>query len=602
MAGKLLEKIEEDKETTRWSSSSSSELVNRSRKRTSTGPLPASKPYRNAGDQLRSMKESPQYTRYALSAFMHVVSLGIIIHMMYAGGVLDLMGSYYTSLAPWVKPCGLLDSKDFVILSENIVSSRQGLVAGGIHVRGGLIAGTFLGRKGMNESYILKHLVGGNDQKVTILDYRSSDFVVGPGFIDVHVHMNDPGRPEWETMHKATQAAAAGGVSMVVDMPLNSNPVTTTKARVVEKLKRGHMASYVQVGVWAGLVPGNAHTPGVLKSLVGAGAFGFKAFMAPSGIDDFEKVTISDIDAALPVIRDLDVPLLVHAEVVDGVGVTESKAAASSYQAWLDMRPAEMERKAVRQLIESLERLESRSSNSKEKFRVHVVHIADAEALGLIVSAKKRGLPISVETCPHYLMFSEDVIQDGATEFKCAPPIRDASNRAALRKGVLSGDIDAVSSDHSPSPESMKLKKDGDFVKAWGGISGLQYSLPALWQSLLDADAEVKPYTVHRVLSEFPAKILGLDHLKGKIHDGYHADLVVWNPKALADTSKEGSYQTQKLSPYIGSTMKGRVVATFVKGSLVFDSKVGVGARSCSTTLKKNSIRKKHRSSGSSIL
>lgn len=525
------------------------------------------------------------YTRYALSAIMHVACIGYVVHMMHAGGVIDIVKSYYDVMMPWVHPCGLIDSKEYIVLSERIVGTR-GMVAGGIHVRGGIIAGTFWGKRGMNESYIVRNLVG--SKTVQILNY--GDSVVGAGFIDLHVHMNDPGRPDWETMHQATQAAAAGGVTMVVDMPLNSNPVTTTKRRLKEKIRIGS-SSFVQVGFWGGLVPENAHRPGILKSLVKAGAFGFKAFMAPSGIDDFEKVSMSDIEAALPYIRDLDVPLLVHAEVVDGETTRSIQPGTNTkeYVSWIQTRPPEMERKAIKQLIRALEAMKPKETRN---FRVHIVHIADSQALSLIAEAKKRRLPISVETCPHYLMFSDNMIPDEATEYKCAPPIRDVENRDELRKAVLRGEIDSISSDHSPSPAFMK--SSGDFIKSWGGISGVQYSLPALWQSLIDAQPDLSPSLIHKLLSEYPASMLGMSHLKGKIRDGYHADLVVWNPEEDSDTSKQGCYQSQKLTPYIKAKMKGKVLATIVRGSIVFDTSMGVSAKACSSSLTRGSLRKKN--------
>ncbi|KAI8109002.1 hypothetical protein M9435_005419 [Picochlorum sp. BPE23] len=551
---------------------------------------------KNAGSALRKMKEEAHVTRYLLSGVMHIAVLGAVVRMMYIGGVIDLMESYYDAWAPWVVPCGLLETKEYVIFSEHIVG-RHGMVAGGIHVRGEIIAGTFLGRQGLNRSLILERLVGPKkSSSIHILDYK--DYVVGPGLIDVHVHMNDPGRAEWETMYQATQAAAAGGVTMVVDMPLNSDPVTTTKKRVLEKIRigAGKNSSFVQVGVWAGLVPENAGNPSVLKGLVRAGAFGFKAFMAHSGINDFEKVSIDDIEAALPVIRSLDVPLLVHAELELDEEEAHADLQKDLYSSWLHIRPPEMERRAVQQLIDALEKLEKTSTNEKKGFRIHVVHISDDKALQMIVDAKKRHLPITVETCPHYLLFSKEMIPKGATEFKCAPPIRDAENRDALRRGVLRGDIDGVSSDHSPSPESMKMKDTGDFLNSWGGISVVQYSLPATWESLVSADPSVSPFVLHAAFSGFPASLLGMEHLKGRISDGKHADLVVWDPKSNADTSREGCYQTQKLSPYMGRAMRGKVVSTFVMGSMVYDSGVGVSATSCGTSIAKKSIRKKRKS------
>ena len=398
--------------------------------------------------------------------------------------------------------------------------------------------------------------------------------------------MNEPGgsRVGWETMAGATRAAAKGGVTMVVDMPLNSDPVTVTAREVKQKLriaKRQH----VQVGVWGGLVPENARRPRALRGMIGAGALGFKAFMIDSGIDAFGAVGVDDLRAALPIIRDLNVPLLLHAELGgdDKTGEEESEIDkgtdkdTTKYGSWLSSRPAEMEVRAVEAIVRLLDELVEENTFSKKpkpNFRVHVLHASSVEAVNAVEQAARRGLPITVETCPHYLMFAAEDIPDGATEYKCAPAIRDRRNNDGLVEAVRDGRISGVASDHSPSPASLKTR---DFLASWGGISGIQYTLPALWESLArdgvdvaesSADRDKLLLALHRVLSSFPARLLGMHHLKGRIADGYHADFVVWDPKAVYDASCS---QTQTLTPYSSAGMRGRVLATVVRGKFVYD-------------------------------
>ena len=342
---------------------------------------------------------------------------------------------------------------------------------------------------------------------------------------------------------------------------------------VKEKLKIAK-TQYVQVGVWGGLVPENAHRPRALRGMIRAGALGFKAFMIDSGVDSFGRVDVDDLRAALPVIRDLNVPLLLHAELEVPPG-KESSPPSTSYTAWLKARPAAMELRAVETVIDLLKEL-PQASKSRPNFRVHVVHASSAAAVDLV--NRHRDLPITVETCPHYLLFASEDVPDGATEYKCAPAIRDRRNNDALVAAVRDGRVDGVASDHSPSPPSMKT---GDFLDSWGGISGIQYTLPAVWESLVANDAkagdgeEARPerwdrdiIAVHRALSDFPSRLLGIHHLKGRIADGYHADFVVWDPKAAYDAP---CAQTQTLTPYASTTMRGRVLATVVRGKFVYD-------------------------------
>ena len=243
-----------------------------------------------------------------------------------------------------------------------------------------------------------------------------------------------------------------------------------------------------------------------------------------------------------------------------------------------------MERRAIAQLIEALEKL---PRIRRPNFGLHIVHLSDAESIKMIEEAKKRRLPISVETCPHYLLFSNDDVGEGQTEYKCAPPIRDAKNMKKLRHALVSGQIDGVSSDHSPAPPNMKLQEKGDFLEAWGGISGLQYLLPATWDALRQEKPDVTPWDLHNVLSYFPAKLIGMKRLKGYITGGHKADFVVWDPNAAADTSVGKCFQKQKLTPYIGRLLYGKVMATIVDGSFVFREDNGPSSMACGHPLRR---------------
>ena len=456
-----------------------------------------------------------------------------------------------------------------------------------MYIRGGLIGDVRAGKRNESRHDAAARLLKSRPN-LRVLDYRSH--VIGPGLIDLHVHMNEPGREDWEGMASATRAAAAGGITTVIDMPLNSDPCTTN----VEELRRKVRAALepnktmVDVGFWAGLVPENSYRPSSLRNLVKKGALGFKAFMSPSGIDDFPNVSPGDIASAVKTIHELDVPLLVHAEIVDSdVPPIDSSCdvdgassqSRTSFASWLDARPARFEQNAAKALIGVLDdlrdTLESNKKNDKKKaklfnknFRIHVVHVGDAEALSMIHEAKQRGLPISAEACPHYLLFDSTTVADGDTRFKCAPPFRDPANRDLLVKSLVDGWFDTIGSDHSPSPPSMKLLTSGDFMGAWGGIPGLQYSLPASWDVI--SKHNLSPGFLHRLWSTNPANIAGLERQKGVLSSGKHADIVVWDPEAYADTSETSLYHKHKVTPYADMKLKGKVVATFVKGSLVF--------------------------------
>jgi allantoinase len=385
-----------------------------------------------------------------------------------------------------------------------------------------------------------------------ILD--AGDLVVSPGLVDGHVHMNEPGRADWEGFETATRAAAAGGVTTVVDMPLNSSPVTTTLEALAAKLAAAEGKRFVDVGFWAGVVPGNARE---LATLAEAGVLGGKAFLVHSGIDEFPAVTEADLRAAMPVLREHGLPLLAHAELDLGAPAGGDPRAYASY---LASRPPAWEDEAIRLLIRLCR---------ETGCAVHVVHLASASAIEPIRAARADGLPLTVETCPHYLAIDAEAIPDGATQFKCAPPIRDRATRDRLWQALADGVIDAVVTDHSPCPPAMKRLDTGDFRAAWGGIASLQHALPVVW-----TEAAVRGATLvqlARWMSTAPARIAGLEAAKGRIAPGLDADLVVWDPDAAVTIDAASLRYRHQLSPYVGSTRRGRVHRTILRGHEIFD-------------------------------
>ena len=292
--------------------------------------------------------------------------------------------------------------------------------------------------------------------------------VLLPGLVDTHVHVNEPGRTEWEGFATATRAAAAGGVTTLIDMPLNSVPPTTTTAALAEKQACARPSAHVNVGFWGGVVPGNL---GDLAGLHQAGVFGFKAFLADSGVPEFALLDALGLDAALAETTKLGALLIVHAEDPDVLAAAPA-AAGRAYASFLASRPAAAEDTAIAALL---------SAAGWQSARVHILHLASASALPLIAAARADGVRVTAETCPHYLSFCAEEVPDGATEFKCCPPIRDAANREGLWAGLAEGLIGTVVSDHSPCPPGLKQRETGDFGAAWGGISSLQLGLPAVW-------------------------------------------------------------------------------------------------------------------------
>ncbi|HVZ72953.1 MAG TPA: allantoinase AllB [Polyangia bacterium] len=389
-------------------------------------------------------------------------------------------------------------------------------------------------------------------------DVRVEDLgarVLAPGLVDAHVHVNEPGRTDWEGFATATRAAAAGGVTTLVDMPLNCLPVTTTRAALEEKLRATAGQLHVDVGFWGGVVPGNARE---LAALAEAGALGCKAFLVHSGIDEFPNATEADLRAAMPVLRDAGLPLLAHAELdLDGVSTAGDPRHYSTY---LHSRPAAMEDAAIALLIRLMR---------ETGCAVHVVHLSSASSLAQIARAKDEGLPLTVETCPHYLCLEAEAVPDGATEFKCAPPIREHRNREALWRGLMDGVIDLVVSDHSPCTPALKQRERGDFAAAWGGIASLQLGLPAVWTEARRRGADVGALATW--MSARPAALAGVSKRKGRIASGFDADLVAWDPDAGLDVAADGLHFKHKVSPYVGRRLFGRVEKTWLRGRVVYD-------------------------------
>jgi allantoinase len=441
-----------------------------------------------------------------------------------------------------------MDSSDLIIRGRRVVF-RGAVAPASVHVRQGRIAAVAAFDEIPTDCQIVE---------------AGKDSIVMPGLVDTHVHVNEPGRTEWEGFTTATRAAAAGGVTTIVDMPLNCIPATTTSESLKAKLAATKGKLWVDVGFWGGVVPGNTDE---LSKLWDAGVVGFKCFLIPSGVDEFPNVAESDLRRAMPELARLGATLIVHAELPGPIAsacCASSEAGAESdaraYETFLQTRPREAENQAVKLMI----RL-SRETGC----RIHIVHHSSADALGMLRAAKASGANITVETCPHYLHFAAEDIADGTTEFKCCPPIRERENREQLWNALLDGTIDMVVSDHSPCPPEMKLKEQGDFLKAWGGISSLQLRLPIMW-----TEASARGFELTQLaewLCAAPARQVGLARRKGSIDVGCDADLVIWDPDREVRVKPEMIHHRHKLTPYAGEALHGVVEKTFLRGQMVYD-------------------------------
>ncbi len=429
---------------------------------------------------------------------------------------------------------------EMVIRSSRVVLS-DGVRPASVHVNGEKIA----------------RIGEWDDADAELID--AGDLVVMAGNVDAHVHVNEPGRTEWEGYETATRAAAAGGVTTIVDMPLNSIPPTTTLANFEEKLASAEGQCTVDVAFWGGVVPGNTEE---LAPMVERGVRGFKCFLIHSGVDEFPHVTESDLREAMREIARLDSVLLVHAEVPGPIDAAANEVAALDprvYDTFLRSRPRSSENEAIAMMI---------GLCRETGCRIHIVHLSSGDACDMIRDAKKVGLPISAETCPHYLTFAAEEIADGATHYKCCPPVRERENRERLWEAIADGTIEMVVSDHSPCTPALKLQETGDFVAAWGGISALQFGLPVIWTDLRSRGFDLADLT--RLMSSAPARLASLEKRKGRLAAGFDADIILWDPDATFTVRPELVYHRHKLTPYSGIGLFGKVVSTYVRGRRVF--------------------------------
>lgn len=381
----------------------------------------------------------------------------------------------------------------------------------------------------------------------------ADDEVLMPGVVDAHVHVNDPGRTDWEGFASATRAAAAGGVTTIVDMPLNSIPPTCDLPALDLKRKTAASQAFVDVGFWGGAIPGNVAE---LRTLHEAGVSGFKCFLLHSGVDEFPPLDSAQLELAMREIASFDGLLIVHAEDAHAIEHAP-EAGGAAYERFLHSRPRGAENLAIAQVIEL-----ARWTGC----RVHILHVSSSDVLAMLASARRDGVPITAETCPHYLTFAAEEIPDGATQYKCCPPIREAANRELLWQGLRDGVIDMVVTDHSPSTPDLKALDTGDFGVAWGGISSLQLGLSAVW-----TEARSRGFTladVARWMSEAPARHAGLAR-KGQIAVGHDADFVVLAPDASYVVDAARLHHKNAVTPYHGRSLAGVVRATWLRGEKI---------------------------------
>jgi allantoinase len=392
--------------------------------------------------------------------------------------------------------------------------------------------------------------------------YKIHDFgeaAVLPGLVDSHVHINDPGRAEWEGFETATRAAAAGGCTLLVDMPLNCLPATTTVAALDAKRAAAQGRCRVDWAAWGGVVHDNQSD---IEDLATSGVRGFKCFLVNPGIDGFSMVTEQQLRTALPHVVRTGLPLLVHAELpgpIDRATGTLGNASWSSYPTYLQSRPDEAELAAIRLML---------SLCREYGFRLHIVHLSTSQVLRELRAARSEGLPVSVETCPHYLHLSAETIADGAMLCKCAPPIRSRDNCERLWQGLGDGTIDLVVTDHSPCLPAMKRLAEGNFRTAWGGIASLSLALPLMW-----TEASKRGFTLFdlsRWMAAGPARLAGCDTRKGRLAAGYDADFVVFDSESEFIVTEDRLHYRHPVSPYLGETLRGVVKATYLRGNPVF--------------------------------
>jgi allantoinase len=452
-----------------------------------------------------------------------------------------------------------MNGAEFVIRGRRVVLPG-GIAAAAIHVREGRISAV--------------NAFEDVPRGLPLVEVDTQAFVL-PGLVDTHVHINEPGRTEWEGFRTATRAAAAGGVTTLIEMPLNSIPATTTRESLETKRAAAAGKCHVDVGFWGGVVPGNTAE---LSRMFEGGVFGFKCFLVPSGVNEFEHVTEEDLRTAMPELARMGALLIVHAETPapieaalaglahdeniahENIARDANVADPRRYETFLRSRPKAAEDEAVALMV----RL-SRETGA----RVHIVHHSSSASLPLLRAAKAEGLKFTAETCPHYLAFAAEDVADGATEFKCCPPIRERENGEALWDALDAGVLDMIVSDHSPCPPELKRRDEGDFLAAWGGIASLQLRLPVVW-----TEARRRGYDIGRVVewtAAAPARLVELEQQKGAIRVGCDADIVVFRPDQSFRVEPAMLHHRHKLTPYAGRTLSGVVETTYLRGEKIYE-------------------------------
>lgn len=385
--------------------------------------------------------------------------------------------------------------------------------------------------------------------------FDAGNSVVMPGLIDAHVHINEPGRTEWEGFETATKAAALGGVTTLIEMPLNANPVTTTVDAFKIKQEASKDKLHVNCGFYGGVILGNEND---IEGLIKAGVFGIKGFLTHSGIDEFPNVTRKELEAIAPILKKYDCPLLLHCELTDAE--IPEVVNPKSYQEYLKSRPQHWETNAIDLALDI---------QKKFDIKVHIVHLSASNGIERIKNHKENNSKLTVETCAHYLFFNAEGIPDASPIYKCAPPIREKENNDLLWEFLLNDGFNFLSSDHSPAPPEIKKLKEGDLFEAWGGIAGLQFTLPVIW-----TEGQKRGLTLEKMiplLTSHPAKFLGLEDKKGKLKKGFDADITIWNEQEEFVISENMIAHRHKATPYLGRKLKGKITHTFVNGTQVIE-------------------------------
>jgi allantoinase len=386
--------------------------------------------------------------------------------------------------------------------------------------------------------------------ELPFMNYQNQ--ILMPGIIDAHVHINEPGRTHWEGFDTATKASALGGVTTLIEMPLNASPVTTNVPAFEAKLQSAKNQLHVNCGFYGGVIPGNSAD---IEPLIKAGVFGIKGFLIHSGIDEFPNINKAQLEEIAPILAKYDIPLLLHCEL-ETDEVLPPVLNPKSYAEYLASRPPSWEINAIDLALDIQQRFDC---------KVHIVHLATAKALPIIEERRALTDKLTVETCAHYLYFNAEDIPDAAPIYKCAPPIRERANNQELWKAVKLGSIDFLASDHSPAPPEIKKLKEGNLFEAWGGIAGLQFTLSALWKAntILSLEEFIP------LLTSQPAKFLGLSERKGRIKVGLDADITIWDEQATFEVNEEMIAHRHKACPYLGETLKGKILDVLVNGELV---------------------------------